>query len=142
MAALGTRTLKVKIGATEYTAQVSKCVVTSGEADADFVTFADAAAGGAREYRLEFTAVQDLATGTLWSQVFTAAGTTVAVSIAPYGATTATATAPFVNGNVVITEPDGDFIGTEADASTTARATFECSWVFTAKPTLVTTGTF
>lgn len=142
MTALGTRSLKVKIGATEYTAQVSKCVITSGDADADFVTFADAAAGGTREYRLEFTAVQDLATGTLWDQVFTAAGTTVAVSIAPYGATTATATAPFIQGNVVITEPDGDFIGSEADKSVSARAVFECSWVFTAKPTRVVTGTF
>lgn len=142
MAALGTRLLKIKIGATEYTASVSKATVTSGDADSDFVTFADTAAGGAREYRLEFTAVQDLATATLWTQVFTAAGTTVAVSIAPYGNTTASATQPFVQGNVVITEPDGDFIGGEADASASARMTFECSWVFTAKPTLLTTGTF
>ena len=142
MAALGTRLLKVKIGTTEYTAQVSKCVVTSGEADSDFATFADTAAGGAREYRLEFTAAQDLATTTLWDQVFTAAGTTVAVSISPYGVTTATATQPFITGNVVITEPEGDFIGGEADSSSSARMTFDCSWVFTAKPTRVTTGTF
>lgn len=142
MAALGTRLLKLKIGGTEYTAQVSKAVIVSGEADSDFVTFADAAAGGAREYRLEFTAVQDAATGTLWDQVFTAAGTSVAVVFNPYGVTTATAATPFFNGNVTITEPDGDFMGGEADASTSARFTFECSWVFAAKPTRVTTGAF
>lgn len=142
MASLGTRTLKIKIGATEYTAQCTRCVITSGEADSDVVTFADAAAGGAREYRLEFTAIQDLATGTLWDQVFTAAGTTVAFSITPYGATTATATAPFIQGNAIISEPDGDFIGGEADQSASNKMLFDGSWVLTGKPTRVTTGTF
>lgn len=142
MAALGTRLLKIKIGATEYTAQVSKAVITSGEADSDFVTFADAAAGGAREYRFEFTAVQDHASGTLWSQVFDSPGTTVSCTLNPYGVATAAAGTPFYTFNAVISEPDGDFIGGEADSSTTARMTFEGSWVLTAKPTKVTTGTF
>ena len=135
MAALGTRTLKIKVGSTEYTAQVSRAVITSGEADSDFVTFADAAAGGSREYRLEFTAVQDMATGTLWDQVFTAAGTTVACKLNPYGVSTAAAGTPIYTFNAVISEPDGDYIGGEADASSSARMTFECSWVLTAKPT-------
>ena len=138
MAALGTRALVLTIGATDYTAQVSKAVITSGEADSDFVTFANAAAGGAREYRLEFTAVQDLATTTLWDKVFTSAGTSVAYLLKPYGNATASATQPHYSGNATVTEPDGDFIGGEADASTTARMTFECSWVLDAKPTKVT----
>lgn len=142
MAALGTRLLKIKIGATEFTAEVSKMVITSGEADSDFVTFTNAATGGAREYRLEFTAVQDAVTGTLWDKVFTSPGTSAAIVLNPYGVATATATTPFFTANATITEPDGDFIGGEADASTTARMTFECSWVLDAKPTRVTTGTF
>lgn len=137
MAALGTRTLTVSVGGTDYTAQVSKAVITSGEADSDFVTFADAAAGGAREYRLEFTAVQDMASATLWDKVFSTPGTTVAFLVKPYGNATASATQPHFSGNAVITEPDGDFIGGEADASSTARMTFDCSWVLTAKPTRV-----
>lgn len=142
MAALGTRTLKMKIGATEYTAQVSKAVITSGEADSDFVTFADAAAGGAREYRLEFTAVQDLASGTLWDTVFASAGTSIACTLNPYGVATFAAGTPGFTFNATVTEPDGDFIGGEADSSTTARMTFECSWVLSAKPTKVTSGSF
>jgi hypothetical protein len=142
MTAMGTRLLKIKIGTDEYTAEVSKCVIVSGEADSDFVTFENAANGGAREYRLEFTAVQDTETGTLWDKVFSSPGTTAAVVLNPYGVGTATATAPFFTGNVTITEPDGDFIGGEANASTTARMTFECSWVFDAKPTKAVTGTF
>lgn len=138
MAALGTRQLVLTIGGTDYTAQVSKAVIVSAEADSDFTTFADAAAGGAREYRLEFTAVQDPATGTLWDKVFTSAGTSAAFILKPAGGTTASTSQPHFTGNAVITEPDGDFIGGEADSSDSARFTFECSWVLTAKPTRVT----
>jgi hypothetical protein len=138
MAALGTRQLVLTIGGTDFTAQVSKTTIVSGAADSDFTTFADAAAGGAREYRLEFTAVQDPATGTLWDKVWTAAGTTVAFIVKPAGGTTASPTQPHFTGNAVITEPDGDLLGGEADASSTARFTFECSWVCTAKPVRLT----
>jgi hypothetical protein len=139
MAALGTRSLVLSIGGTDYTAQVSKAVITSGESDSDFTTFADAAAGGAREYRLEFTAVQDMATSTLWDKVWTSAGTSVAFILKPYGNAAASVSQPHYTGNATITEPDGDFIGGEADSSTSARMTFEVSWVLDAKPTKVTT---
>lgn len=138
MAALGTRLLTISIGSTDYTAQVSKAVIVSGEADSDFVTFADAASGGAREYRFEFTAVQDLTTLTLWDKVFSAAGTSVAILIKPYGNAVASATQPHFTANATITEPDGDFIGGEADSSTSARMLFECSWVLADKPVRVT----
>lgn len=137
MTALGTRLLQLTIGGTDYTAQVSKAVITSGETDSDFVTFADAASGGGRTYRLEFTAVQDMESGTLWDEVWTAAGTSVAYILKPYGNAAASATQPHYTGNAVITEPDGDFIGGEADSSVSARMTFECSWVLDAKPTKV-----
>lgn len=136
--ALGTRALVVTIATTDYTAQVSKCAITSAESDTDFVTFTNAAAGGARDYKLVFTAVQDGAASTLWDKVFSAAGTTVAYLIKPYGNATASATEPHFSGNAVVVEPDGDFIGGEADASTTARFTIECEWPLTAKPTRVT----
>lgn len=135
MAALGTRLLTLSVGGVDFTAQVSNCRIVSGSADSDFTTFADAAAGGARQYKLTFTAVQDPATGTLWDKVWTAAGTSVAVLIKPAGGTAASATQPHFSGNAIITEPDGDLLGGEADASATARFTFECEWVFTAKPT-------
>ncbi len=137
MAALGTRALVLTIAGTDYTAQVSKAVITSNEADSDFVTFADAAIGGLREYALEFTGVQDLNSASLWDKIWTASGTSVAYLLKPYGNATASATQPHYSGNLTITEPDGDFIGGEADASTTARMTFECKWVLSAKPTKV-----
>src|SRR4051794_37075199 len=137
MAALGTRTLVITIGATDYTAQVSKAVVTSADSDRDFITFADAAAGGARDYNLEFTAVQDMATGTLWDKVWTAAGTSVACILKPYGNAAASVSQPHYSFNATVKEPDGDFIGGEADSSTTARMTIECEWPLDAKPTKV-----
>jgi hypothetical protein len=141
MADLGTRLLKIKIGTVEHTAQVSRVEITSKAADSDFTSFADAAAGGAREYALEFTGKQDLASGSLWRNVWTLAGTTVAVKVAPYGnSAAASATEPHFSGNVTITEPDGTLIGGEAKSSVSARMTFACRWVFTAKPTEVVTG--
>jgi hypothetical protein len=142
MAALGTRLLKVKIGTTEYTADVSKCEIQSAAADSDFTSFADAAAGGAREYRLALVLKQDLATSTLWRLIWASAGTSVAVKVNPYGNATATATEPHYTGNVTITEPDGVLIGGEANSSVSARMVVEVAWVFAAKPAEVTTGAF
>lgn len=138
MAGIGTRLLVLTIGGTDVTAQASKAVITTKEADSDFETFADAAAGGAREYALEFEAVQDAVTGTLWDKVWTLAGTTVAGILKPYGNATASVSQPHYSFNATITEPDGDLIGGEADKSTTARQTFEARWVLDAKPTKVT----
>lgn len=142
MAALGTRLLKVKIGATEYTAEVSVCEIQSAAADSDFTSFADAASGGAREYRLRLVLKQDLAASSLWRLIWASAGTTVAAKVNPYGNATATATEPHYTGNVTITEPDGVLIGGEANSSTSARMTVEVAWVFEAKPAEVTTGAF
>lgn len=138
MAALGTRSLTVSVGGTDYTGQVSVAKITSAESDADFVTFADAAAGGARDYVFEFTAVQDAATGTLWDKIWTVPGTTVACLLKPYGNVAASVAQPHYTFNAVVTEPDGDLIGGEADSSTSARMTVECEWPLTAKPTKVT----
>jgi hypothetical protein len=138
MAGLGTRSLLISIGGTDYTAQVSKCVISSDDSDRDFITFADAAAGGARDYTLEFTAVQDMATGTLWDKVWTVAGTSVACILKPYGNATASPTQPWYNFNATVKEPNGDFIGGEADSSVTARQVIECEWPLDAKPTKVT----
>lgn len=138
MAAIGTRKLTLSIDGTEVTPEVSKAVIGTGASDADFVSFAMAAAGGSREYTLDLTFVQDAATGTLWDQVWAHAGEDIPVIVRPYGNATATAGQPHFHGDVTVTEPDGDLLGGEADASTSARFTTEVSWVFTAKPTKVT----
>jgi hypothetical protein len=140
---LGTRSLKIKIGSAEYNADVSNCSIESAKADSDFVSFAQAASGGAREYTLKFTATQDPADATsIWTKVWGSAGTTAAVVLNPYGGTTLSASNPGFSGNVVITEPDGTLLGGGADDSTTAKFTIDLEWKFTAKPTMTTTGTY
>ena len=138
MAALGTRSLTLKLAATDVTVQVSNCRIVSGAADSDFTSFADAAAGGSRTYRLQGTASQDVATGSIWDKIWNSAGSTVAVIVAPNGGATASPTQPTFSGNVIITEPDGDLLGGEANASATAKFTIDFDWEFTAKPTMAT----
>jgi hypothetical protein len=138
MSGIGTRLLTMTIDSVDVTAEVSKGVITSNDAGSDFTTFADAAAGGAREYRLEFTAVQDAATGSLWDTVWTAAGTSVPFILKPYGNAVATPAQPHFEGTATVTEPDGDLLGGAADSSTSARFTIDCAWVCDAKPTRVT----
>lgn len=138
MTALGTRMLVVTVGATDYTAQIFNCEIVSRAADSDQTTFAEAAAGGGRIYSLKFVMTQDLATTGLWDKIWSAAGTSVAVLVKPYGNAAASTTQPHYSGNVTVTEPDGTLIGGDANASTTARWTVEVSWDFAAKPAKVT----
>jgi hypothetical protein len=138
MTAIGTRKLVITIGGEDYTAEVSKAVITSAEGESDFTTFFDAANGGARDYALNFIAQQDAETGSLWDKVWTAAGEDVACMLKPYGNAAASPAQPHFSFTATVTEPDGDFLGTEANKSSTAKATFECSWPLLAKPTKVT----
>ena len=142
MAFAGTRLLKIKIGANEYNASISSAKIASAASDSDFQTFADAAAGGGRTYTLVFTAGADYAASTLWDQIFSNAGTTVACVLNPYGVTTFAAATPGFNFNAVVKEPDGDFIGTDANPSVTAVSQFSAEWTLTGKPTRVITGTY
>lgn len=135
---IGTRLLVLEIDGVEYDEETSTAKVTTGESDADFLTFADARRGGSRQYNLEFTAAQDMAAGTLWDLIWTGAGTEVPFILKPYGNDVATPTEPHLVGTAVVSEPDGDLLGGDADASTTARMTYSVVWKLTAKPTRVT----
>lgn len=138
MAAIGTRKLTMSLDAEDVTPDVSTCEIHSGETDADFVSFAQAASGGGRDYSLHLTFVQDAASGSLWDRIWSHAGEDVDVIVRPYGNATPTAEQPHFTGTVTIVEPDGVILGGEADASTTQRFTVDVEWLFTEKPTRVT----
>lgn len=131
---LGTRSLKLSLGGDDVTVEVSNCRIVAGAADSDFVSFADAEAGGAREYRLQGTAKQRTDVDSISDLIWTAAGTTIAAVVKPNGGVSASATTPTYSGNVVITEPDGDLVGGEANPSPTAKFTLDFDFAFTAKP--------
>lgn len=138
MAKAGTRLLTVTVAGNSATDQCATAKFTAGDQDSDFVTFADAAAGGARQYNFEATIAQDMVTGTLWDLMWTTPGSTVTVRIAPYGNAVASPTQPHFEAQCVVKEPDGDFIGGDADASTTAKMTTSFVWPCNAKPTKIT----
>lgn len=102
------------------------------------MSFADAASGGGRDYFLEMTVAQDAVTTSLWNLAWASPGTEVDVLYRPYGNTTASTTQPHYSFTATVKEPDGDFIGGEADASTTAVNTVDLKWPLLAKPTKIT----
>lgn len=141
MAGFGTRALVLRIATADYSSAVAKVRIRSGPTDSDFVSFADAAAGGARKYTLVMTLEQDSAAASLWSFAWLSPGTTVAYEVWPNGrpvSGTATITQPKFTGNAIVKEPDGDFVGGDADVSPTKKFTADLEWELTAKPTLGT----
>jgi hypothetical protein len=134
---IGTRKTVLKVATTDFSDHISKCVIVSGDKDSDFMSFTEALAGGSRDYTLELTIKQDTAAASLWYYAWGSAGTDVAVEFWPCGVTSpATAATPKFSGTVTVVEPDGDFLGGEANKSNTATNTTEVKWKFTAKPTL------
>jgi hypothetical protein len=134
---IGTRKTILKVGGTDYSAAVGKCVLTSDETDDAFVSFADALAGGRRDYKLALTLRQNTAADSLWYYIWSLAGTDVAYEFWPNGGgTTESADTPKITGTVTITEPDGDLVGGEANRSSTAVNIVEVEWLCTDKPTL------
>ena len=133
---LGTRALKLDIDGTDYSNAVSSVKITSGESDSDFLTFAQAAAGGSRTYKLSMTLAQDVAAASLWRLMWDSAGTEVDVIVRPAGGTVISASQPTFAGTAIVAEPDGDFLGGDADTSASARFTVETEWEFTARPVL------
>lgn len=137
MAGIGTRKVKIEVGGVERTAEMSNARFTSGAGDTDFLTFADAAAGGNREYRFQGVAVQDAEAASLWREIWDNAGDEVTVTLMPYGNAAASATEPHFEGTAIVSEPDGDLLGGEANASSTARMTVDINWELTGKPTMI-----
>lgn len=136
MARITGRLLTLEIDGTDYSDQASNAVIASAESDADFLSFAEAAAGGARDYTLNMTVAQDLAAGTLFREIVDNVGDTVPFVLAPYGNATPTAGQPHVVGNAIISEPDGDFVGGASTTSTSGAHTTDVSWKLTARFTL------
>lgn len=140
MSAVPTRLLKFKINGTAFPAATAK--VSAADSDSDYLTFDDAAAGGAKDHTLNVTTAQDLAAGSLWRMQYQSAGTNVPFIGSIYGNTTASDTQPLLSGTLTIPAFDGDYWGGDADKSTTAKLTYDSVWSFLSQPSLVTSGTF
>lgn len=141
MADWGTRALVFYLDSNDFSDAVSNVQVASAESGADFLSFASAAAGGARDYTLQLTMTQNNATTALWYYLWNDAGSDFTYEVWPNGrpvSGTPSVTQPKFSGTVSVREPDGTIIGGEADASVTQRFTTDVEWPLTAKPTMTT----
>lgn len=140
---VNTRHAVLYVDEVDYTDSISTGTVRSAETDSDFVSFADAAAGGKRDYTLALVLKQNTSEDSLWDIIWSRAGEDVDIELWPNGRPqdgTPTATQPQFTGTCTVTDPDGDLLGGEANPSTSARQTTEVEWMFTDKPTRVTAG--
>lgn len=134
MSALGTRTLVITVDGDDYTAEVSKAVIVSRALSEDEKVLC----GPTRGYDLEFTAVQDMATGSLWDLVWTRVEEQLPCLLKPYGNAVATDSKRHYQFVATVKEPDGALIGGDANRSPNARQVIDCSWPLQARPVEVT----
>lgn len=137
---IGTRALVLYVDSVDFTSSVKDARITTGPDDSDFMSYAQALAGGARAYKLHLVLKQATDTTGLWYYIWSELGADQAIELWPngYNGGVQSTTYPQFTGTATVMEPDGDLLGGEAKASVTAKQTVEVDWPFTAKPTLVT----
>lgn len=131
------RKLVLIVDGLDCTDSVSNARFTSAETDSDFVSFAQAAAGGGRDYFLAMTLKQNTTATTLWDIMWAQGGEDVPVELWPNGIPTpdtATVNQPRFTATVTVKDPDGDLLGGDADPSPSARQVSEVEWQCLAKP--------
>lgn len=138
MAKVHPRLISLDVEDVDRSDEISKSVITSGKSESDFITFLQARTGGGRDYALVMTVAQDHASGTLWDLIWTGAGTEVTGVYAPYGNEEPSVAQPHYGFIATVSEPDGDFLGGEANESATAVVTVEVTWPLAGKPIKIT----
>lgn len=135
---IGTRATQFFLDSTEFTDSVAEVTLVSEENTDGFPSFEQALAGGVRRYKLRLKIRQDTDTASLWYYAWNEAGATNTYEFWPNGGegTGPSSTYPKFSGSVIITEPDGEFLGGESNKSAAAVQDVTVEWECTAKPTL------
>lgn len=94
--------LSLVVGGTDVQADIISAVFDNEEADGDVTTFADAAAGGARQHFVTVSAIQSTESGSFWSYVWANSGVKAVYRYAPHGNAIATADQPHFLGTLTI----------------------------------------
>lgn len=127
------RQLGLTIDGVDYWADQTAVTLENEEADEDTTTFEDAAAaGGARQYFLNITAIQSTDTASFWRLCWERTGDDVPFIYAPHGNATATDARPHFVGTCTIGARPA--IGGEAGRDVTY--TFETRFDVVGEPTL------
>lgn len=128
----------IKLGAATavaYDAEVKNVRITTEDRDDSDLTFAEAAAGLIKDFRVTITGLQDTGAGSLWRFLWDNPGAVVTIVYGPNGNAAASAAKPHFSFNAKCTgHPE---IGGEA-ARAGNRFDFEYTFEATSAPTLIT----
>jgi hypothetical protein len=134
---IGTRKTEFILDGVNYTDEVSKVALSSDETESDFVSFAEALAGGGRDWTLKLKMRQDVDTSSLWYVIWDSAGDELTYEFWPAGGSpTPSATTPRFAGSVTISVPKGDLLGGDSNPSAQMVQVTEAEWMCTEKPVL------
>lgn len=122
---------------TDHSADVISWTIENDEADADVVTFEDAANGGGRQFYLRGSAIQSTQSAAFWRYVWENSGETeIPYTIAPHGNAAPTADEPHFVGTLSIGPKPT--IGGEASSSATSAFAFDYEFKIDGEPTMDT----
>jgi hypothetical protein len=124
--------LVLEIDGVDYYADCVSAVLENEEAAAAVTTFADAAAGGARQFYFAIEAIQSPDSASLWSKIWDNTGDVVNYTFAPTGNDTPGTNNPVFTGTVKI--PVKPAIG--GTASATGEYTFTTRFDCQQEPTI------
>jgi len=124
--------LVLKIDGTDYYAECVSAVLENEEATAAVTTFADAAAGGARQFYFSIAAIQSPDNVSLWSKIWENTGDIANYIFAPTGVLTPGTNNPVFTGTIKI--PVKPTIG--GTASATGEYTFTTRFDCQEEPTI------
>lgn len=121
----------------DRSADVISWTIENEEADADVVTFEDAASGGGRQFYLRGSAIQSTQSAAFWRYVWENSGEeTVPYTIAPHGNAAPTADEPHFVGTLSIGPKPT--IGGEASTDAKSAFTFDYEFAIDGEPTMDT----
>lgn len=135
----GNRKPVLRIGSpgTDQAADITSWAIENEEADADVVTFEDAANGGGRQFYLRGGAVQSTETAAFWRYVWENSGEEgVPYTVAPHGNAVPTDDEPHFVGTLKIGPKPN--IGGEASTDAKSAFTFDFEFEIDGEPTMDT----
>ena len=95
------KSLSITVDSVEYNMDLTSVVLQNEEADDDATTFADLSAGGSVQWFFEMEAVADYSETSLWSFLWTEAGSTdIGFVFKPYGNSAPSASQPHFSGTL------------------------------------------
>lgn len=115
----------------DFWADITNYSLSNDEADSDVTTFADAAEGGARQFKLGGSGVQSTEVTSLWRYAWANTGEDVPFTLIPHGNEVPTTAEPHFVGTVTIGPKPS--VGGEAG---TGAFTFDFEWNVVGEPVL------